>query len=99
MAEVRLRIGDRDHRIACADGQEAQLERLGAIVAERWAPARQASGGLSDERTLLFVALMLADALSDAAPPAPADNHAALEQLAIRLEAIADALEDHAPTA
>lgn len=96
MAEVTLKIGDRDYRIGCADGQEAHLEWLGRLVSGRWEAARRASGGLSTERTLLFVALMLADALNDAEKgggSTPTDNPL-LDRIASRLEALAAALED-----
>lgn len=96
MAEVTLRIGDRDYRIGCADGQEAHLEWLGKLVSGRWEAARRASGGLSTERTLLFVSLMLADALNDAEKGGSTGggNNLLLDRIADRLEALAAALED-----
>jgi len=94
MAQVSLMIGGRAHRIACADGQETQLERLGAMVAERWDTAQRAAGGAGAERTMLLIALMLADALSDA-QRASDGNVAApmLDAIATRLEALATTLE------
>ncbi|OYY90103.1 MAG: hypothetical protein B7Y45_09485 [Sphingomonas sp. 28-66-16] len=67
MAEVVLTIGDRQHRIACKAGSEAQVRRMGAMLDERWPAAHRASGGNNGERSMLFVALMLADALDEAA--------------------------------
>jgi len=104
MAEVTISIGDRDHRIACADGQEAQVRALGAMLAERWEPARRASGGGSTERTMLYVALMLADALDEAqrgpSPGAqPAGDAMLVARIADRLEALATALEEDAASA
>ncbi len=99
MAEVTLRIGDRDHRVGCADGQEAHLIWLGKMVAGRWDAAQRASGGGNGERTMLLVALMLADALNDAEQRAPTGAHPLLGQLADRLEALATALEEDAPNA
>lgn len=66
MAEVTLLIGDREHKIACKDGDEAQVRRIGAKLDARWAAAHRASGGLNAERSMLFIALMLADALDEA---------------------------------
>lgn len=66
MAEVILKIGDRQHRIACKDGSEDQVRRMGAMLESRWSAASRASGGLNAERSMLFVALMLADALDEA---------------------------------
>ncbi len=106
MAEVILQIGDRQHRIACKDGTEEQVRRIASKLESRWASANRASGGNSAERSMLFVALMLADALDDAerkaaglGAPAPSASPTAasvgpdLDALAHRLEAIAAALE------
>lgn len=112
MPDVTLRIGDRDHRIACREGSEDQVRRMGAMLNERFAAANKASGGLNAERTMLFIALMLADALEEAgnrptapapvapasAPP-PATDDGAMARLADKLEAIAAALEKTAPSA
>ncbi len=109
MAQVTLRIGNRDHHIACRDGSEAQLLHVSRLLDERWPAASQAAGGMNDERTMLFVALMLADALDEAqasaAPPAPAIpigttgvSDETLDRLAVRLEQLAKALEDRPDT-
>lgn len=109
MAEVILTIGDRQHRIGCADGSEEQVRRMGAMIDRRWDAANRASGGNNAERSMLFIALMLADALDEAqsatpgarapAPPAPAEHDAWLARIADRLEALADALEQPPPKA
>ncbi len=94
MADVTLTIGDRRHIVTCRDGEEDQLRRLGTMLDSRWASAHRASGGLNAERTMLFVALLLADGLDEAERrPAEGAGGALLEQLADRLEAIAAALE------
>ena len=62
----------------------------------QWATAARASGGLNGERTMLFVALMLADALeeSENRPPEPgAATPTMLDKIADRLESLAMALE------
>jgi cell division protein ZapA len=96
MAEVTLTIGDRRHNVTCRDGEEAQLRRLGDMLDQRWTSANRASGGLNAERTMLLVALMLADSL-DVAENRPAGDGgpspAFLARVAERLEGIADALE------
>ncbi|MBS0479775.1 MAG: cell division protein ZapA [Proteobacteria bacterium] len=95
MAEVTLTIGDRRHNVTCRDGEEGQLRRLGEMLDQRWASANRASGGLNAERTMLLIALMLADSL-DAAENRPAGDGpspAFLNRIADRLEGIADALE------
>lgn len=57
MADVRLTICGRQYDVNCADGQEAQLEKLAALVDEK---ARSVGGG-TETRQLLYAALMLAD--------------------------------------
>ena len=102
MAEVMLRIGDRRHNVACRDGEEAQLRRLGEMLDQRWAMANRASGGLNAERTMLLIALMLADNLDQAENRPSADggpSPAFLNRLADRLEALAETLEKPAPSA
>lgn len=109
MAQVTLRIGNRDHHIGCRDGSEARLAHVSRLLDERWHAASQAAGGINDERTMLFVALMLADALDEAQasapPPAPAPAPAppigatatddeTLSRMADRLEHLANALEN-----
>lgn len=106
MAEVVLSIGDRQHRILCRDGTEDQFRRIATKLDSRWAAAERASGGMNAERSMLFVALMLADALDEAEQRTgtpPNTTHATpqvetgpnpdLQRLAERLEAIAAALE------
>ncbi|TPG21618.1 cell division protein ZapA [Sphingomonas koreensis] len=99
MAEVTLIIGGRHHQVACRDGEEAQLQRLGALLQDRWPDAERAAGGVNTERAMLFVALMLADDLDEALRKPAADGGPALPPgLADRLERIAAALEETAAT-
>ena len=95
MADVTLTIGDRRHTVACRDGEEDALLRVGAMLDARWAAANRASGGINPERTMLLVALMLADSL-DEAERRPSSNIdiELLEKLADRVEALADSLEN-----
>ena len=102
MAEVTLTIGDRRHIVACRDGEEDHLRRLGELLDARWPVALRATGGMNGERTMLLVALMLADSL-DVAENRPASDGgvspAFLTRLAERLEGVADALEKPAASA
>lgn len=100
MTDITLTIGERRHVLACRPGQEEQFACLGRLLDERWAAANRAAGGIGGERAMLFVALMLADALDEAERrpppeplPAPA-NDDLLERLADRLEALAASLEN-----
>ena len=102
MAMVTIQVGDRAHTVACADGGEARVEKLGAMLAERWSDARRAAGGAGTEREMLLIALMLADTLDEtlnAPPPEAIADDATLAALAARLETLADALEAGAANA
>ena len=98
MAEVTLTIGTRRHTVACPDGQEEHLRRLGAMLASKYEVAERASAGLSGERTMLFIALMLADALDEAdrrpaVAPAINTDEVLLGLVAEQLEVLAHRLE------
>ncbi|OYX51467.1 MAG: cell division protein ZapA [Sphingomonas sp. 32-66-10] len=100
MGQVTLTIAGRSHNIACRDGEELHLERLGALLERHADTAVRASGGLSGERTMLFLALILADQLDEAERNPPGGvSPVLLENLADRLEAVALALEEPAPNA
>lgn len=99
MGQVTLTIAGRTHNIACRDGEELHIERLGALLERHAETATRASGGLSGERTMLFLALILADQLDEAERNPPGGvSPVLLENLADRLEAVAAALEDFATT-
>lgn len=100
MGTVALRVGGKLHRIACRDGEEPHLERLGAMLDRHAAAAEHASGG-SAERAMLLIALMLADELQEAEQAAGAARQDAprLAAIAERIEALADALEELRPSA
>ena len=96
MANVTLTIGTRPFTVACRDGEEARLQQLGRMLDERWPGALRAAGNVPGERAMLFVALMLADALDEIQhrpPEGAAVSEAALARIADRLEALANALE------
>lgn len=107
MAEVTIEIDGRRYDVACRDGEEDQLRRLGRLVDEKAVQARAAVGGVNESRQLLLAALLLADELSDLrggqTVPLPPDTDSALadavEQLASRVETLAEHLESRAPDA
>jgi len=101
MSTVTLSIGPKNYTIACADGEEAHIRALGAMIAEKYARLGQARAPL-EAQNLLFAALFLADELAEArkraaaAAPAPAPEPdpkpdsaelAALRETINRLEA------------
>lgn len=98
MAEVELTIAGRPYRVACRNGEEQNLMRAGALVDQKSREALAGLGTLSESRQLLFAALLLADQLVDGKevelPTGPDPELVArAEQLANRLESLADTLE------
>ncbi len=105
MSEVTVDIGGSNYTIACRDGEEAHLRGIAAIVDDKAKEARDAVGGVSEVRQLLFASLLLADELNEArqakdgtiAPPTPStEGIAAIERLADRIETLASRLETSA---
>lgn len=101
MAEVTLSVGGYHYQVACRDGEEPHLQRLGELVDAKAKEARAAVGNASEVRQLLLSALLFADesleggapAAPAPAPAIPADLTNALETLADRVEMIATRLE------
>lgn len=95
MSTVTLTIGPKSYPVACADGEEAHIEALGAMIAEKYALLGSARAPL-EAQNLLFAALFLADELAEArkgkgkaaAAPSPAatEETAALKAEIARLE-------------
>jgi len=103
MSNVTISVAGRRYTIACASGEEAHIEMLGASIDEKLR-ALPNLAGQPEARLLLYAALLLADEAHEAgnllAPPAsPKEGEIAetLETLAARLETLATALES-APT-
>ncbi len=106
MSQVTLTIGGKPHRVSCADGEEAHITKLGAMIDDRLT-AMGANLSAQDSQNLLFAALILADELHEANTKTSSSgssnsdgNRAAarLDQLAQKLELFADKLEASAHT-
>ncbi|RED15349.1 cell division protein ZapA [Parasphingopyxis lamellibrachiae] len=101
MAEVTLNIAGHSYTVACRDGEEERLEKLGQMVDAKTVDAQNAVGGnLGEARILLFASLLLADEADELrSNRAQAPSNAAvddLEKLADQLTAIGDKLaSDH----
>lgn len=105
MAQVSVTINGRRYQIACDDGQEAHLARLGAFIDKRVEQLAAAVGRVEDARLLVMASLLVADELWDAyaqletrggASGAAANEDALgqrMEALAERIERLADHLE------
>lgn len=104
MSTVTLTIGPKNYTVACADGEEAHITALGAMIAEKYA-LLGASRAPLEAQNLLFAALFLADELAEArkrmaaageaAPAQPADTgeNDALRAEIARLEAELEAAQ------
>jgi len=102
MAEVDLIIAGRPYRVACRTGEEDNLRAAARMVDAKSREALAGLGSLSEARQLLFAGLLLADqiiedggAVASAPSPGPDPQLAErAERLAMRLESLADALEN-----
>lgn len=107
MSNVTLSIGGRSFTLACADGEEAHVTKLGRLIDEKVTAA--GATGQSESRMLLFASLLLADQvyelnsnIPDGGIPDgrfPADLGQRLAQIAGRIENLADLLESTPPNA
>ncbi|MGP1354510.1 MAG: cell division protein ZapA [Parasphingopyxis sp.] len=99
MAEVHLSIAGHNYTVACRDGEEARLTKLGEMVDAKTSLAQESVGGnLSEVRVLLFAALLLADEADElrTSTGLPAGTLDDLEKLADRLTALGDDLASDA---
>jgi len=105
MSNVTITIAARRYTIACAVGEEAHIEALGASIDAKLAELPNLAGQ-SEARLLLYAALLLADEAHEAGKPAgvavaqiEADIAETLESLADRLESVAAQLESRTANA
>jgi len=95
MAEVNLSIAGHSYTVACRDGEEDRLTKLGEMVDAKTVDAQQAVGGnIGEARVLLFAALLLADEADELRTNGsiPTDALDDIERLADRLTALGDDL-------
>ncbi len=97
MSNVTLAIGGRTFTVACADGEEAHVARLGQLIDAK--VTASGAAGQTESRMLLFAALLLADEVHDlqsrpggAAAVSP-DLAERLARVAGRIENLAEVLE------
>ena len=66
MGQVAITINGNNYQIACNEGQEERLTRLGAYVDERTVELVNSVGDVGDMRLMVMASLMVADKLFDA---------------------------------
>ncbi|MGB0682502.1 MAG: cell division protein ZapA [Magnetovibrionaceae bacterium] len=103
MAQVKVQINGKSFEIACDDGQEAHLMRLGTYIDKRIGELVAAVGQVGNDRLLVMASLLIADELSDAyaeleelrAKDQTVARKLALEEdLAQTIDQVADRIED-----
>lgn len=100
MAEITLNVAGRSYSVAAREGDEPHLRHLESLLEKHADTAQRASGGLSAEKTLLYLALILADLLDEAEKNPPEGvSPILLDRIADRLESVAAALEEDASNA
>ena len=65
MGQVAITINGNNYQIACDEGQEERLTRLGAYVDERTAELVKGVGNVGDMRLMVMACLMVTDKLFD----------------------------------
>ncbi len=65
MGQVAITINGNNYQIACDEGQEERLTRLGAYVDERTAELVKGVGNVGDVRLMVMASLMVTDKLFD----------------------------------
>ena len=65
MAHVELEINERKYQIACDNGQEEHLKKLGAYIENRVQELVTSIGQAGDSRLLVMVSLLIADELTE----------------------------------
>ena len=100
MAQVNITINNRKYQVACDDGQEAHLTRLGSYVDKRLNELIAAVGQVGEARLLVMVSLLLTDELSGLYTSkevgSGSNMHSASneEEVCVTLENLAERIED-----
>ncbi|MFT5538945.1 MAG: cell division protein ZapA [Alphaproteobacteria bacterium] len=66
MAQVKVKVNGRDYEVACEDGQEEHVARLGRYVDKKVVELADQVGQVGDTRLLVMAALVITDELSEA---------------------------------
>ena len=108
MPEVHLTVNGRSYPVSCEEGQQARLKELAQYLDRKTAEFAGKLGQIGEARLLVLAALVITDELADAhaqlrrqaaggtgnGVDTDALSHG-LDELAERIEAIAERLETH----
>jgi cell division protein ZapA len=108
MAQITVTINGRGYPVACSDGEEQRITELARYIDAKVKGFAQELGQIGEARLLVLTALVLADELAEAQEEASGPHRgngaaredtkvlSGIENLAMRLEAVAARLEaDH----
>ncbi len=95
MLHVTINVNGRPYDIACQQGQEDQIRKLGEYIDEKGKELTSAIGQISENRLLIMVALLLADEVfeerkSEGKPESPLDEGKKDEELANSINKISE---------
>ena len=96
MAQVEVPINGRKYQIACDDGQEEHLAKLGEYVDKRLEELVSAVGQVGESRLLVMTSLLIADELAETyadlkKTSAAAEAAISVEEVEEKLAGIVDA--------
>ena len=96
MAQVEVPINGRKYQIACDDGQEEHLAKLGEYVDKRVEELVSAVGQVGESRLLVMTSLLIADELAETyadlkKTSAAAEAAISVEEVEEKLAGIVDA--------
>ncbi|WP_416897993.1 MAG: cell division protein ZapA [Minwuia sp.] len=101
MPQVKVTVNGRDHLIGCGDGEEDRVRELAAYVDRRANELVDGGARVPDSRLMLMTALLIADDLATAYDELDSARgnmstgaDPRMDEIARRLEALADGLED-----
>jgi cell division protein ZapA len=66
MAQVTITINKREYAIACENGEELQILKLGRLLDEKATALTSALGHINESQLLAMVGLIIADELTEA---------------------------------
>jgi cell division protein ZapA len=93
MSQVSVTIDGRKYRLACNEGEEAQLESLAVMIDEKIGEMRASFGEIGDQRLVIMAALSIADNLTEAREEAAAERKRS-EEAERRVNAMASTLDE-----
>ncbi len=63
MAEIDVHVGGRVYKVVCASGEEAEVQQLGSVMADKVSQLMSAGVRASDAQLMLLAGIMLAEDL------------------------------------